>query len=516
METCKAVVQEGPRKGNRCKFQPEYGEYCGRHLRNKEYDEGIAAGKKWCRFFFRGCDSDITNSKGGSCPTCKARLQTKFIECKHEGCIFKIKEGEYCKKHERDMYRNDGNRYCDIDRGCFTILTDTAKTCDACLEVFRARDSERYAKRKEVIAAATILGSLTRSCMKCNRDFEPFLTRYAKESVNCKECSEKQKVQDTKRQDRIRNYMEERKNNLKIHYKHYINGSLKRGYGDFQLDFDQFSELVQSPCHYCTLIKENEVNGIDRINNSLGYTKENCVSACWKCNRMKYLYHPVFFIEKCKIILKEYIPLKKFYSEWTSYYTRSNYRNYNAYKHEAESRTLPFNITQDQWNWLTRSQCYLCGYQDAHGIGLDRVDNTIRSYTFENSRPCCGSCNMMKGELSIEELLEQCKRVSDTWPTTDHFKHIPTYINPLKKAEDKGMTLGEGTRTHWKSNGLYYAIISNNAFAFQISNKDVYTVEEFNELCELIPTCTYEKSIEILKKLLVTIKKRRVRLNEDM
>jgi hypothetical protein len=267
METCKAIVQEGPRKGNTCKFQPEYDGYCGRHLRNKEYDEGIAAGKKWCRFFFRGCDSDITNSKGVSCNTCKARLQTKVIECKHEGCAFKIKEGEYCKKHERDVYRNDGNRYCDIDRGCFTILTDTSKTCDTCLEVFRLKDSERYAKRKEVIAAATTSGSSTRSCIKCNRDFEPFLTRYAKESVNCKECSEKQKAQDAKRQDRVRNYMEERKNNLKIHYKHYITGSLKRGHGDFQIDFDRFSELVQNPCHYCKLIKDKSENVYQKFEN---------------------------------------------------------------------------------------------------------------------------------------------------------------------------------------------------------------------------------------------------------
>jgi len=513
METCKAVVQEGPRKGKTCKFPPDTHGYCGRHIRNKEYDEGVASGKKWCRFFFRGCNSELTDEKSSSCLTCRAKLTKKEFSCKHEGCPFKIKEGDYCKKHERDVYRNDGNRYCDIDRGCFTILTDTTKTCESCLEAKRKTDNARYAKRKEIHVAASTTESVRRTCVRCTKEFESFLTRYAKESVNCKECSEKQKTQDIKREDRVRNYMEERKNNISVHYKNYINDSLKRGHGDFCLDFESFTELVQKPCHYCKEIKDNEVNGIDRVNNSLGYTRENCVSACWKCNRMKHFYHPEFFLDKCKIIIKEQIPTKQFYTKWGTYYTRSCYIQYSKYSKEAEERGLPFNITQEQWNWLTRSPCYLCGYQDAHGIGLDRLDNTIRSYTFENIRPCCGSCNSMKGDLPFEEFLEQCKKIVNAWPATTDFKHIPMYVNPLKIAENKGDILNPEDRKVWKAKGLYYAILSKNASTFLTSNNDVYTSAEFNELCSIIPECTLEKGVEILRKLLVTLKKRRVRLS---
>ena len=511
METCKAVVQEGPRKGKTCQFPPDTGGYCGRHLRNKEYDEGIASGKRWCRFFFRGCSAELPQGKASSCLDCRAKITKKELSCKHEGCPFKINSGDYCKKHERDVYRNDGNRYCDIDRGCFTILHDKAKSCDTCLEATRKTDNARYAKKKTLHTAAVATESIRRTCVGCTNEFEAFLTRYGKESVNCKECSEKQKLQDENREDRVRNYKEEHSRHLDSYYKIHIEKSRSRGHGDFQIDFKTFTGLVQQPCHYCKEIKENEVNGIDRVNNSIGYTKENCVPACWKCNRMKHFYHPTFFLTKCKIMIKEEVPTKQFYKEWATYYTRSSYRNYTAYKRLAEERGLPFTILQDQWNWLTRSPCYLCRYQDAHGIGLDRVDNTIRSYTLENSRPCCGSCNTMKGELSLEGMLTQCKKVSAAWPTITDFKDIPIGPNPLKKAEEKGDILQPEDRKVWKAKGLYYSILSKTASSFLEWNKDVYTVAEFNELCNTIPDCTVEKGVEILRKLLVTLKKRRVR-----
>ena len=56
---CKAIIQEGPRKGQPCQFPPLQNKYCGRHDRNRIYDEGIANGKIWCRFFFRGCDNIV-------------------------------------------------------------------------------------------------------------------------------------------------------------------------------------------------------------------------------------------------------------------------------------------------------------------------------------------------------------------------------------------------------------------------------------------------------------------------
>lgn len=64
----------------------------------------------------------------------------------------------------------------------------------------------------------------------------------------------------------------------------------------FRLTIKEFKKLTQGNCFYCgikpsTVMKRINViyiyNGIDRINNNLGYTKKNCVSCCKVCNRMK-------------------------------------------------------------------------------------------------------------------------------------------------------------------------------------------------------------------------------------
>lgn len=509
METCKAIVQEGSRKGERCQFPPGLESYCGRHLRNKIFDDGVAQGKTWCRFFFRGCN----NEAKGSCDDCKKKLSKKTIECKHEACKFKVIEGDFCKKHERDKYyleeKEKGIKYCDIQRGCFNLVKDK-KSCEPCLEKERNRDTERYKNKKDIIRATEVQNTLMRSCIKCAKDFETFKTRYGKDSMNCLECRGKQAVNDKKREDRERNYMKERLQHLEIHYKHYVSGSLKRGYGDVELNFDEFKILVTSPCHYCNKRNTEEANGIDRVNNDLGYTRDNCVPACWKCNRMKHFYHPDFFMEKCKIISKRAEPTNDFYTKWATYYTRTNNRNYTTYKREAEeTRNLPFEITQQQWDWLTRSACYLCGYQDAHGIGLDRIDNTIRKYTLENCRPCCGSCNSMKGEIPLEEFLEQCSAIASS---SLEFKEIPQQKNPLKEAEDKGHLMNVEDRVHWKSKGLYYAILSDTALAFQQSYKEVFTIDEFEILCKSVKESTKEVALSLLKDLLGKLKKRKYRL----
>lgn len=44
--------------------------------------------------------------------------------------------------------------------------------------------------------------------------------------------------------------------------------------------------LISSPCYYCGQILEN-FNGIDRVDSSKEYTKDNCVSCCKYCNWAK-------------------------------------------------------------------------------------------------------------------------------------------------------------------------------------------------------------------------------------
>ena len=248
MEVCKAIIQEGKRKGERCQFPPKEFGYCQRHHRNKIYDDGIEEGKKWCRFFFRGCNNTLNHGEL-SCKPCREKLTTKTENCKHSGCKFKIIEGDFCKKHERDKYRIEEKekniKYCDIDRGCFTIVKDS-KSCETCLAKARISDSKRSNRNRIINTISEERNITIRTCVKCSKDFEAFQTKHMKDSTKCKECYENQKEQDKKRENRVRDYNKERIDHIDSYYKTHIIGSKRRGYGDFEIDFETFSELVKS------------------------------------------------------------------------------------------------------------------------------------------------------------------------------------------------------------------------------------------------------------------------------
>ena len=515
MATCKAVVQEGPRRGNTCMFPPSENEYCGRHLRNKIYDEGIAEGKKWCRQFFRGCNSVVTD-KEESCLDCRNKLTKKKYACEHKGCKFKVMEEGFCKKHKRDLYlkeeKEKGILYCDIARGCFTICLEGKRSCEDCLTKNRIIDNARYAKRKEITQVLQITHSIKRLCTICGKDFEGFTTRYGKESMTCNNCTSKQAVQDKNREDRVRNYKEEKSKNIEGYYKDYIRNATKKG-REITIDFNDFLNFVTSSCYYCNYSSEMETIGIDRIDNTKGYTKENCTPCCWKCNRIKHMYHLEFFFEKCKIMTKEKESTKEFFNKWYMYYYRSCSKSLAGYTKEAESRNLPFELTEQQWDWLTRSPCYLCGYQSVKGIGIDRLDNTIRKYSLENCRPCCGSCNDMKGEFSLSEFLEQCKYIVNHWKDKT-LQSIPIPEDPLKKVMEKGGLMPAEERKHWKALGLYYAILSNTTDKFVDDYSNIYSKDEFTQLSDKIKIMSKEMAIKSLQTLLQTLKKRKQRANK--
>ena len=48
----------------------------------------------------------------------------------------------------------------------------------------------------------------------------------------------------------------------------------------------QALELFSAPCYYCQALPDPR-NGIDRLDNTAGYTLENVVSCCYTCNKAK-------------------------------------------------------------------------------------------------------------------------------------------------------------------------------------------------------------------------------------
>jgi|SRR3990172_20927 len=67
---------------------------------------------------------------------------------------------------------------------------------------------------------------------------------------------------------------------------------------EFSLSEDEFRKLAQQNCYYCGLAPTQIhhpkscngyylYNGVDRVNNTIGYVLSNCVSCCGNCNRAK-------------------------------------------------------------------------------------------------------------------------------------------------------------------------------------------------------------------------------------
>ena len=62
------------------------------------------------------------------------------------------------------------------------------------------------------------------------------------------------------------------------------------------LSLDDVKMFVSQPCTYCG---DREAVGLDRIDNSLAHTVDNCVSCCVDCNRCK---SDRFTLEEMKVI----------------------------------------------------------------------------------------------------------------------------------------------------------------------------------------------------------------------
>lgn len=68
--------------------------------------------------------------------------------------------------------------------------------------------------------------------------------------------------------------------------KSYRQGAESRGYA-FELTDAAAAAMIRSACGYCGLLEPDHYNGIDRIDNAVGYIGNNCVPCCRWCNWAK-------------------------------------------------------------------------------------------------------------------------------------------------------------------------------------------------------------------------------------
>lgn len=80
-------------------------------------------------------------------------------------------------------------------------------------------------------------------------------------------------------------------------FSQYKRHAIRRNYS-FDITLDRFSEIIEQNCFYCGIepyqkmksYKTDEgfrYNGIDRVDNNIGYEDKNIVACCGICNSMK-------------------------------------------------------------------------------------------------------------------------------------------------------------------------------------------------------------------------------------
>lgn len=92
-----------------------------------------------------------------------------------------------------------------------------------------------------------------------------------------------------------------------------------------------------------------------------------------------------------------------------------------AYKDEALERGLSWLLGDEQFDTITKKDCFYCGSKPSNKrslrdgssfvfTGIDRVDN-CRGYELDNVVPCCRVCNRAKDIRSKQDFLHWIKRV---------------------------------------------------------------------------------------------------------
>ena len=287
-------MSQGKNKGEHCWRPSGANGYCGKHKTAAVAEKAASEGLHKCSTY--RCTT-MLEERVKYCHEC-TRAKEENMKAKTL-CRGKITQGPnkgsscdkesstpegFCGKHKLNVVIEnataEGKRLCDDGkRACKNYTNDGKAKCEDCLEIIRKKERADHATLRE-----------SGNCLGCGKDLPIPTEGFRKDGVQrCGDCYEKLKDIEKKRIRDPRNYRKESKENLGRYYSDYQANARKRGIL-FDLEFDVFCALITKPCDYCNALCEEEVNGIDRVNNDIGYVIENAVPCCGMCNKMKSDY----------------------------------------------------------------------------------------------------------------------------------------------------------------------------------------------------------------------------------
>ena len=215
-------------------------------------------------------------------------------------------------------------------------------------------------------------------------------------------------------------------NTVRGKFAHYKRDA-KRSCTPFELTEGECAVLFSGKCHQCGISvaeKDGKLNGIDRMDNNVGYVLSNTVSCCWSCNEQKHSLDPVTVSLRrihCRSIR---LGTGQLFPEAWEDRLPATYRDY---KHSAKRRNREFEMTKEQYTTLTNTPCCDCQrpITETNKSGIDCSD-PIKGYVVGNMVSRCTECNLMKGTMTEEENVSSIFRIASHKDIT--VANTPSYI----------------------------------------------------------------------------------------
>lgn len=203
--------------------------------------------------------------------------------------------------------------------------------------------------------------------------------------------------------------------NINNTYTVYINGAKSRGIEwESSMTKDICLILFTSQCHYCgkKYVFNEHPLGIDRVDNTKGYSIDNVVTCCQDCNFMKCTYTKEDFISICTHIYERLFSKHNLEPNTKLFCGRKTQLKFYQQNRSARKRNIETLLSKDEVYRFGELSCYICGKHSTVGsyCGIDRVDsNDI--YRRQNCKACCSTCNYLKSDMSLTHFVKQIIKI---------------------------------------------------------------------------------------------------------
>lgn len=349
-------------------------------------------------------------------------------------------------------------------RGCFNtfdkeiVKGKEVKKCEVCRKKFSQKDKEKYEKLKK--NAIDFNNNLKNNnifmCYSCNDkvDFNNIKNNKCQKCNHLQNSCEKTRTRMNPLQDKLEG----------------IKGGAKQINLTFDINDEYAKDLIIKRCKYCN--EFNELSGIDRVDSTIGYEKNNCVPCCKFCNIMKSNKS----LKNFQKIIMYIVYVNKFtknineskISKYCKYFERAGEYKFSKFLSETKSRNISISINENDRHNIISKPCHYCknNFNKTGCGGIDRINSSF-GYHKENIVPCCKTCNLMKNIQSKDEFYSRIKKI---YNGINHIiEDTPTFREQILKLLD-----GDKNKKHekfiLKNDDEYKKLIFNPKTLEEIKN----------------------------------------------